>query len=101
MTQLEQELGSNAIGYLIAPLAIEEADEEMLDHFVSTIDNDRLAKIWRKKSMSSGRLFIKLMTEEIRDEEMSMTGENTIQRRRSTRSCAAACRRRRCTTSTT
>ena len=79
VSRLEQELGANALGYLIAPLAIEEADEEMLDHFVSTINNDRLAKIWRKKSMSSGRLFIKLMTEEIRDEEMSMTGENTIQ----------------------
>ena len=78
-TLLERELGAHASGYLLAPLTIEEADEELLDHFLSTITNDRLVKIWRKKSASSGRRFIVLMTEEIRDEEMSMTGENTIQ----------------------
>ena len=78
-TLLERELGAHASGYLLAPLTIEEADEELLEHFLSTINNDRLVKIWRKKCASSGRRFIVLMTEEIRDEEMSMTGENTIQ----------------------
>ena len=79
ISRLEQELGVDAGGYILAPLAIEEADEELLDHFLSTVNNDRLVKTWRKKTSSSGRQFIRLMTQEIRDEEMSMTGENTIQ----------------------
>ena len=79
ISRLERELGAHASGYLLAPFTIEEADEELLDHFLSTVTNDRLVKIWRKKTASSGRLFIKLMSEEIQEEEMSMTGENTIQ----------------------
>ena len=79
ISRLEQELGADASGYILAPLAIEEADEELLDHFLSTVNNDRLVKTWRKKATSSGRLFIRLFSQEMREEEMSMTGENTIQ----------------------
>ena len=80
ITQLEQELGAHASGYIIASLPIEEVDDRMLEeHFLSTINNDRLVRDWRKRCKGSGRRFIVLMGMEIRDEEMSMTGGNTIQ----------------------
>ena len=87
LTPLERELGDAASGYVIAPYACEEVDSELLEFFLTDIDNDRLVKIWRKRctngtdGSSRGRTFIVEMMRDIANDEISMTGENTIQSR--------------------
>ena len=84
-TLLERELGDAASSYIIAPFLCEEVDNDMLEFFLKDVDNERLVKIWRRKCTTQGgargRTFIKLMMEEISNDELSMTGETTIQSR--------------------
>ena len=79
-TLMEMELGVDAArNYIIAPHVIEEADLGYLNFFLDRITNERLRKHWAKASANSGRAFVKVFLEEMADEEMSMTAENTVQ----------------------